>query len=159
MPEFREKSSEEIKKVKPAEIEAKETYRKIKNTPAQTIRVKIKTKPKSGKIKLNELTAPKLVATPLPPLNFKKGVQLWPQTANRPARIMLLSPACGRTARSITAGKNPFKKSKINTSTPHWRPATRKTLVAPMLPEPHSRMSAPFTQRVIKNPNGTAPKK
>ena len=46
------------------------------------------------KIKLNPATAPRLVATPLPPLNLRKIVQLCPQTAITAAKIIvrLLAP-------------------------------------------------------------------
>lgn len=63
------------KKTAVADNDASDTNRKIRKIPAQTLRDKVNTILKPGKTKLNALTAPKLVATPLPPLNFKKN---WP---------------------------------------------------------------------------------
>ena len=76
----KEKISEKIKKEKALISEATETTLKIKNTIAQ-----ISIAPKKGILKdenwmLSPTIPPKLVETPLPPLNFKKGVQLCPQT-------------------------------------------------------------------------------
>ena len=40
-----------------------------------------------------------------------------------------------------SAGTNPLRMSSAITGTPSEMPALRKTLLAPMLPEPISRMS------------------
>lgn len=67
----KEKIKDDIKKTKAEIIDAKETYLDIKKIIIQVKIDKIRTSQRLGKTKLNPLTAPKLVATPLPPLNFK----------------------------------------------------------------------------------------
>ena len=75
----KEKTTEEIKKKKALINEAKETTLKIKNTTAQINTAPRKRIRKTENWILNPTIPPKLVETPLPPLNFKKGVQLCPQ--------------------------------------------------------------------------------
>ncbi|MFH1901459.1 MAG: hypothetical protein ABIK26_04315 [Candidatus Omnitrophota bacterium] len=131
-----EKNNESTKKTAVADNDASDTNRKIRKIPAQTLRDKVNTILKPGKTKLNALTAPKLVATPLPPLNFKKIGQLCPATTAQEAKRKIQLGEKGKSNLTKQEGKNPFKKSKINTNIPHFFPTTLKTFVAPILPEP-----------------------
>ena len=89
---------------------------------------------------------PKLVETPLPPLNCKKGVQLCPQTTAIIARMKRKVGGLLTKKGTIKGAMNPFKKSRTNTEMPHFFPNTRVTLVAPILPEPRPLISAFFTR-------------
>lgn len=100
---------------------------------------------------------PKLVETPLPPLNCKKGVQLCPQIVAMTARIKIKAGGLLIKKGTIKGTMNPFKKSKINTAPPHFFPKTRVTLVAPMFPEPRFLMSAFLTKWTAKKPKGIPP--
>ena len=53
-------------------------------------------------------------------------------------------------------GKNPLRKSRIRHARPYGLPTILKTLVAPIFPEPCSRMFTPFAL-AIKRPNGMEP--
>ena len=72
----KERIKEKTKKEKVLIIEAKETILKIKNTTTHIIIAIRKPAVKEGNTRQSPAIAPKLVDTPLPPLNFKKGVQL-----------------------------------------------------------------------------------
>jgi len=92
---------------------------------------------------------PRVVATPFPPLKFKKIVQLCPRIQLRAVSMRKRSlEARGRAAmiRSPikTTARRPFKISSNNTATPGPFPNTLKAFVAPTLPEPNLRMSTPF---------------
>ena len=67
-------------------IEAKETYLKIKKNISQMHKERINTSQSFGNIMLNPHNTPILVATPLPPLNFKKTGQTCPQTGKNAAK-------------------------------------------------------------------------
>lgn len=55
-----------------------------------------------------------------------------------------------------STGSSPFRKSKTNTTIPYGFPTTRKTLVAPIFPEPCFRISIPFSLATSK-PKGIDP--
>ena len=90
---------------------------------------------------------PAPVATPLPPLNFKKGEKMCPaiqltavtNTAAEGSGIGRLNPTA--EYRWIETGIKPFRASQIRTIQPSLEPKFRKTLVAPGLPLPIVRMS------------------
>src|SRR5437762_3069695 len=109
------------------------THRVNANTPRNTTTT---TRAASGD---TPRIAPREVATPLPPRPFSHGDQQWPITAARPATRGGRPPK-GRNAK---VGSNPLRMSMTATSTPHLRPRTRPTFVAPGLPEPSPRMSWP----------------
>ena len=149
-----------IKKVREVIIEAKPTILKMRKTVTQ-----LPTLIKRGILRklspqLKAVITPKLVETPLPPLNFKNTGQLCPAIAERAVIIteifINLFSDCREKKTKIT-GKNPLRKSKINTSTPHFNPTTLATLVAPTFPEPNFLTSKPFTFLDIIKPKGTEP--
>jgi hypothetical protein len=140
----KEKNKERIKKEKAAIIEANDTYLKMKKIIIHIQRDKTMTSHKLGKIRLKPIIAPKLVATPFPPLNLKKIVQLCPTMQKTAARTKRYSEESGKKNLKMLGEINPFKKSRINTKIPHFLPTTRKTLVAPILPEPNFLMSIFF---------------
>ncbi len=149
-----------IKKVKEVIIEAKPTILKIRKTAIQLPRLIKRGILRKGSPPLKAVITPKLVETPLPPLNFKNTGQLCPVMAKRAviiAEIFInLFSGCRKKKTNIT-GKNPLRKSKINTSTPHFNPTTLTTLVAPIFPEPNFLTSKPFTFLDIIKPKGTEP--
>ena len=67
------------------EIETKPLINKIRS---QATTVKLKTNRRPGITTANPNKTPALVATPLPPLNFRKILQLCPATAVTPRRIL-----------------------------------------------------------------------
>lgn len=98
---------------------------------------------------LNPANTPKVVATPLPPLNFKNIVQLWPQIQLRP--MMIRNISCGinviladKMLPKNTTVRRPLSISKINTAMPGPLPKTLSALVAPTFLEPKLRISMPF---------------
>ncbi len=58
---------------------------------------------------------------------------------------------------AMAAGAQPLKKSIARVARPNRGPATRATLVAPMLPLPQRRMSALVNRRVSNRPQGMEP--
>ncbi len=78
-------------KLKTANIEAKEITLLIINVTNQTRIVNPRTIFNPGMITESPKNTPKVVATPLPPLNFRKIVQLWPQIQPTPIRIEKVS--------------------------------------------------------------------
>lgn len=140
------KIREKTKKKKELVKEAKDTIRKIRNTATQ---IKTAAKTSIGREenrKLNPAMPPKLVETPLPPLNRRNGVQLCPQTTAITARINKELGGLLTKKGTSKVTTNPFKKSRTNTKIPHFLPNTRVTLVAPMLPEPKLLISLFFTR-------------
>ena len=53
-------------------------------------------------------------------------------------------------------GRKPLRKSKIRQAIPYGLPITRSTLVAPILPEPCSRILTPLAL-AINSPKGIEP--
>lgn len=99
---------------------------------------------------------PSDVATPFPPLKFKKMLQLCPHITESEERMAIVSP---RPSVNETKGKiKPFKMSKIRTKIPHLFPNTLQTLVNPIFPDPSFLMSYPFILPKIY-PNGIEPKR
>lgn len=131
-------------------IEAKETNLVTKNTASQERKTKLNTAPNPGILKLNPIRTPNVVATPLPPLNLRKTVQLWPKIQLIPKIIRNISldktGTCINTKslKKVTA-KAPFKASNSNTQIPAFLPRIRKALVAPTLPDPNLRISIFFS--------------
>jgi hypothetical protein len=98
-------------------------------------------------------TAPAAVATPLPPWPRRYGDVTCPSTAASPA----ISPArCDTSRPNASAGTNPFATSSSATVMPTRRPSRRPALVAPGLPEPDERRSAP-ARRAYSVAGETAP--
>ncbi len=84
---------------------------------------------------------PTLVATPFPPRHPKKTLKLLPITVANPANTKAHSLTPKRSAMRIASIA--FKGSAKTTATAGHRPTERKTLVAPMLPEPTFWISTP----------------
>ena len=97
---------------------------------------------------------PKLVATPLPPRNPRKGLKLCPTTAATPHSAATGSSRC--RARAMTTASTPLRMSKIATASAGPLPSERSTLVAPLLPLPTCRISTP-RERATQAAAGTAP--
>ena len=81
------KNRVKIGKAVAAIIEAKETMRQIKKTINQ-----VKTRipiiiPNPDNFNASPSNTPKVVAIPLPPLNLRNIVQLWPQIQHNPMKI------------------------------------------------------------------------
>src|SRR6185295_17587244 len=96
------------------------------------------------------------LATALPPLNFRKTGKAWPAiTASAAALIQWILPPVSLSA-SQTAQK-PLTISSRRVMIAAARPVVRRTLVAPMLPLPDARTSAPVFHLTTRNPNGIAP--
>lgn len=53
-------------------------------------------------------------------------------------------------------GISPFSKSRMRQVMPYFFPTTRRTLVAPIFPEPCSRMLIPFAL-AMRSPKGMEP--
>ena len=109
------------------------------------------------------INTPKLVAMPLPPLNFRNIVQLCPQILVKP-RINLIEfkevfrLEAVKSANNMT-GIMPFEISRSSPIAPILYPKTLAKFVAPMFPEPTLRKSAfPKTFAKIKE-KGMEPKR
>lgn len=125
------------------------------NDPTDTFRVratKTAQTPIVASAPIHETTnnTPSVVATPLPPRNFKKTLQLWPSTAKPESHRGAPNPRVANPAAT------PFPMSKTNAKTPQGSPADRATLVAPGLPEPTFWMSMPRAFAIHKL-NGNVP--
>ena len=102
---------------------------------------------------------PKAVATPLPPLNREKTVQLCPEIAAAPSRTLNNPLLIGTLTRCGIAatGANPLSMSMIRTIIPGIFPTTLNTFVAPMFPLPYSLMSIPLSNFPKTKPVGMEP--
>ena len=99
--------------------------------------------------------APNAVATPLPPLNFSQIGKTWPKTVKNPA-ISAKSLPYSLATKTVAA---PFPQSSKSVATAIPLRPVRKTLVAPMFPEPIFLISI-FKKNLDKmNPNGIEPNK
>ena len=67
-------------------------------------------------------------------------------------------PAIWKTLTAMAVGISPLSRSRIRQVMPYFFPTTRRTLVAPMLPEPCSRMLIPFAL-AMSRPKGVEPTK
>ena len=138
-------------KLKAANTEAKEMVLLIINT-ANQIKIVIPSMIFKPAILIESPNkTPKVVATPLPPLKFKKIVQLCPQIQLKPimmqndsSETLALAPM---TPGKISTGRNPFRISSTKTVIPQPLPKSLSALVAPTLPEPNLRMSVFFIIR------------
>ncbi len=81
---------------------------------------------------------PALVATALPPLNFKKIGNTWPITAQIPMNILGIS-TLNHNGKKTTM--KPLNMSKNITRNPAFFPNTLNVFVAPKLPLPNCRIS------------------
>ena len=79
------------------------------------------------------------VATPFPPLKFKKGEKICPKMTKKPAEAIEKEVPINRAA--IQVAKTPLRKSKAKTKAPGPLPRVLTTLVAPTLPDPCSLRS------------------
>ena len=104
---------------------------------------------------------PKLVATPLPPLNPKNIGYVCPITTNRAAistRIALLEfLAITPTNNDINTATIPFNISHTNVSTAALFPTVLNTFVVPPFPLPFSLTSNPAIFLLIKTEKLTLP--
>lgn len=101
-------------------------------------------------------STPKPVATPLPPLPFKKMEKLWPQIAQIPTIIGNRAKE-GKYLLAKRTGIAPFPISKSKVRAAGKGPTTRRTLVAPILWLPNSLMSILLKRRARRYPKGTDP--
>ena len=100
--------------------------------------------------------APKPVATPLPPRNFRKtGKQCPAITSTTASAIGCAEPEVSRSATRTARKPLPASSKKVDAAVRN--PAARKTLVAPILPLPVERMSWPPRSRYSRYPNGMEP--
>ena len=81
---------------------------------------------------------PRLVATPLPPLNFNHTGKLWPNRAKSPEMIASLSP---NSLIDNKVAKVPFPQSSNNVLIANSLLPVRNTFVAPIFCEPIFRIS------------------
>jgi len=95
--------------------------------------------------------APRVVATPLPPLNLRYMLKQCPTTAES-ATTDARSKA--KYFLAIRTGKNDFEISKSAVRKAASGPAARKTLVAPILPLPTVLTSTPLNNLQNINPKG-----
>ncbi len=136
----------------PLIIDARETILVIINTINHVIITKPNTIFMPVTLTAKPNNTPMVVAMPLPPLNLKNIVQLWPEMQQKPKRTRaVMSEIPVILAAMILPKKNtatnPFKISKTNTAIPTGLPSTLNALVAPTLPEPNLRISIPFKTR------------
>ena len=133
--------SEPITQQIAATILDKDTYLNVFSTKKK-IAAKI-----NNKMGFTPKTTPALVATALPPLNFKYIGYTWPSIANKPTisplvKNVLIGPS---TCTGNQIGKNtvikPLKISKKVTTNPAGLPNTLKLFVAPVLPLPNCLIS------------------
>jgi len=98
---------------------------------------------------------PPVVATTFPPRwNPMNMGRQCPSIAAPPASV----PASfDSTSVATSAGAKPFRVSSRTTGSPYFRPNTRHTFVAPMLPLPSVRMSTCLKARTIQSPEGMLP--
>ena len=97
---------------------------------------------------------PQVVATPFPPLNFRKIVHIWPKITK--AAIYALNigrPICNWLLKNI-AGKTitqnaPLAMSIKRTAAPISFPRTLNVFVAPTLPLPYFLISIPLVSRPV----------
>src|SRR5580700_7093628 len=106
-------------------------------------------------------SAPALVATPLPPLNFRKTLKTCPKIAAQAtsiqssvAVIVVAENPSAHPAKSV--GNIPLSRSSVNTIAKYFPPSNRPTLVAPILRLPAVRGSTPRVNPT-SNPNGVDP--
>ncbi len=91
------------------------------------------------------------MATPLPPLKPSHGEKTCPRNAAKPTPQGAQAEAvAGRTTPHSTTGSAPLPASNASTTAAARFPATRATLVAPMLPLPWARTSWPVSFRVMR---------
>lgn len=134
----------------PLTTDAMETILKIMNVASQVKTTRPNTGLSAAILIANPSKTPKVVATPLPPLNLKNIVQICPQIELIPNKMRKVSAEIPLTfnkkisARKIT-GRSPLSISISKTVKPNGFPNTRNALVAPTFPEPNLRMSMPFT--------------
>jgi len=99
-------------------------------------------------------STPSDVATPLPPLNLSQMGKQWPIIAPRPNVSALVGSAYKP---SMNMGSAPLAASSRSVARASFLLPVRRTLVAPILPEPMARKSVSPKMRVRINPNGTDP--
>src|SRR6266700_2949000 len=99
---------------------------------------------------------PSPVATPFPPLKRSHSGKICPAAAAKPATKGIMGWPGKRTEAAHTA-PNPFMASSNSVTTPSAGDI-RATFVAPMLPLPVVRTSAPRQARTSKYPKGMEPK-
>ena len=96
---------------------------------------------------------PMAVATPFPPLNFSQTGKRWPRKAPNAETTAISGP----NSAPANAANAPFNMSakRVAAAIPFF--PVRRTLVAPMLPDPMSRISPSPDNLVKTRPNGTEP--
>ena len=122
---------------KAAAREAKETMRLAAKIASQTKRTKRAVRGE------RPTKTPKLVATPLPPLNFRNIEKVWPIIAARPMAIIHHPDGERQAWRARIVGRKPLAASSRRVAAAGPLPITRRILAAPMLPLPFVRISIP----------------
>ncbi len=136
----------------------------------QRMRTTMKTTaaPTAGRVRagMTPMRAPSPVATPLPPLNLRKGVNMWPiGAANMTASQVHASdgaismwPRVPRIDPAMRVGVRPLVKSRMKQRAKYFLPRRRPRLEAPMFPEPWARMSMPLAFP-MRYPKGMEPRR
>ena len=101
---------------------------------------------------MTPMRAPSPVATPLPPLNLRKGVNMCPSGAaimtasqvHASVAGMFMWPRVPRMEPAMSVGVRPLVKSRMKQSAKYFLPRSRPRLEAPMFPDPWVRMSMPL---------------
>ena len=115
----------------------------------------------TGKAAANRV--PKKVETPLPPLNRRKTGKRWPRKADpaaratRVCRVASGAPRVSSTAASTARAPLPPSPSRVSRAR-SFRP-DRRTLVAPMFPEPMLRGSPAPASLMLMTPKGVDPRR
>jgi len=105
---------------------------------------------------------PRPVAIPFPPLKRLYMGYWCPNKANIPtipARASAVSVDDPNIYWAKATGMYPFRASATRVITPHLRPTSRATFVAPMFPLPTLVISNRITARLIMTPKGIEPRR
>jgi len=130
------------------------------NEANETIRVNANATPKTPAtipigLGANANQTPSDVATPLPPLNFKKMEAIEPTKVANPT-VANADGAALKTNRVNSIGMKPLRTSAIKVTAPGSLPPARATFVVPILPDPTALGSNPHA-RPTSTPTGIAP--
>ena len=108
----------------------------------------------TGHIRKN---APIVVLMPLPPLNDKKGENIWPITEDNAIRHVDKSEHSVKSTLNSNTIRRDFKISNACTNIEIFLPTTLLTFVEPIFPLPSFLMSLPVLAFTNIYPNGIAP--
>ena len=109
-----------------------------------------------------KINIPADVATPFPPLNFRKGLYIWPKTKARQVKAYCNDIISWFSLSIINIlfkyrGRKPFERSINKVKAAKDLFPVLNTLVAPIFPEPIFRMSPYPAIMETNNPKGIDP--